>query len=46
MGIMQEAEYKIWTTSTKGQVNLTSTKGHDDVWGIDDGKGLADGVGR
>ena len=72
MGMMQEAWYAVWMTSTKDRDYTTSTKdrdyltstitrrvrfhdeynytasseGHDYVYGIDDGKGLADGVGR
>ena len=37
-GMIQEAENEGRRMSTKGQ--------EDYVWGIDDGKGLADGVGR
>lgn len=35
-----------YTISTKSHDYMTSTKSHNNVWGIDNGKSLADGVGR
>lgn len=57
METMQEAWYAARTISTKNHKYkrfwladkynyMTSTKAHNNVWGIDDRKGLADGIER